>query len=289
MSATSGSLAADFERDVLAVLVLYGRTLAESVTFRSLGEELRRAGARLELFVYDNSPVASPLAEAAEWRIEYRHDPSNPGVSHAYIEGARWAVARGKRWLLLLDQDTLFPPAALGAYHKAMCQSPAIELFAPVLRSGDRVVSPCGYRFPLGTALAQIEPGVQSLQGKSVLNSGMCVSVAAYQEVGGHDPRIGLDFSDHQFIDRFKRRYHSICVVPVECRHGFSGDQSTEVSNGLVRFHVYCRGARYASRGRVQRLLGAGLVAARACLLAARWHHLGFLRVAARSLFGSAK
>lgn len=289
MSATSGSLAAHFERDILAVLVLYGRTLAESVTFQSLGEALRGAGARVELFVYDNSLVASPVVEAVEWEIEYRHDPTNPGVSQAYIEGARRAAARGKRWLLLLDQDTFFPLEAPGAYHQAMCQSPGIELFAPLLRSGDRVVSPCAYRFPLGSALGHIEPGVQSLQGKSVLNSGMCVSVAAYQEVGGHDPRIGLDFSDHQFIDRFKHKYKRVCVVPVECRHGFSGDQSTEVSSGLVRFHTYCRGARYASRGRVQRLVGAVLVAGRACLLAARWRHLGFFRVAARSLFGNAE
>jgi rhamnosyltransferase len=289
MSAPRGSLAVDFERDVLAVLVLFGRTLEESVTFQSLGEGLRRAGGRLELFVYDNSAVAGPIVEPPEWSIEYRHDPSNPGVSQAYIEGARRAEALGKRWLLLLDQDTFFPPAALDAYLEAMRRSPAAELFAPVLRSGDRVVSPCGYRFPLGTSLARIEPGVQPLQGKSVLNSGMCVSLAAYQEVGGHDPRIGLDFSDHEFIERFKRRYSSVCVVPVECRHGFSGDQSTEVTNGVVRFQVYCHGVRYASRGRMQRLWGAGLVAARACLLAARWQHLGFLRVAARSLFGSAR
>jgi rhamnosyltransferase len=227
---------ADFAREALAVLVLYGRTLGESVTFRSLEEGLRRLGERLDLLVYDNSAIASHPDPAAGWRIEYRHDPSNPGVSRAYLEGARVAAERGKRWLLLLDQDTCFPSEAITVYADALRRYPTEVLFAPVLRAGARIVSPCAYRFPRGRPLRTTATGLQNLAGKSVLNSGMCVSVAAYLDVGGHDPRIG----------------------------------------------------RYASPGGLQSALGAAMVVGRACRLAVRHRHSGFLRIAASTLIGGA-
>ncbi len=280
---------ADFAREVLAVLVLYGRTLGESITFRSLEEGLRRVGERLDLFVYDNSAVASHPAPAAGWEIEYRHDPTNPGVSRAYLEGARFAAERGKRWLLLLDQDTRFPLEAITVYADALRRYPTEVLFAPVLRAGVRIVSPCAYRFPRGTPLRTIATGLQDFSGKSVLNSGMCISVAAYLDVGGHDPRIGLDFSDHEFIDRFKRRHERVRVLPLECQHGFSGELRSGVDAGLQRFRFFCLGVRYASRGGLQSALGAAMVFGRACRLAFRHRHPGFLRIAASTLIGGGR
>ena len=136
--------------EVLAVLVLYRQDLAQSPTYLSLGGELRRLGAQLDLLVYDNSEQASSLPENAPadgWRISYQHDGTNPGVSRAYVEGARLGASRGKRWLLLLDQDTVFPPGALDAYVDELRRHPDARLFAPILRVAGRIASPCGYRF----------------------------------------------------------------------------------------------------------------------------------------------
>jgi len=278
---------ADFARDALPVLVLYGRTLGESVTFRSLEAGRRRLGEPLDLLLYDNSPVASRPEPAAGWRIDYRHDPSNPGVSRAYVEGARVAAERGKRWLLLLDQDTSFPPEALTVYAEALRRHPNEVLFAPILRAGARILSPCVYRFPRGVPLRTVPVGLQDLAGKSVLNSGMCISVAAYLEAGGHDPRIGLDYSDHEFIDRFKRRHALARILPLECQHGFSGEARSGAEAGLQRFRFFCRGVHHASRGGVQSALGSAMVIGRACRLAWRYRHPGFLGIAASTLIGS--
>jgi rhamnosyltransferase len=280
---------ADFAREALAVLVLYGRKLGEAVTFRSLEEGVRQHGERLDLLVYDNSPAASPPDPAAGWQIEYRHDPSNPGVSRAYLEGARLAAERGKRWLLLLDQDTCFPSEAITLYADAVRRYPTEVLFAPVLRAGARIVSPCAYRFPRGMPLRTTPTGLQNLAGKSVLNSGMCISVAAYLDVGGHDPRIGLDFSDHEFIDRFKGRHERARILPLECQHGFSGEQRSSVDAGLERFRFFCRGVQYASRGGWQSALGTSMAVGRACRLAVRHRHPGFLWIAVSTLIGGAR
>ena len=48
-------------------------------------------------------------AELDGFRIHYISDPTNPGVSKAYNVGFELARQLNKKWLLLLDQDTVFP------------------------------------------------------------------------------------------------------------------------------------------------------------------------------------
>jgi rhamnosyltransferase len=274
---------------MFAVLVLYQQSLEGSITFQSLGPLVRNLSAPLPLLVYDNSPtpMGRPGPGSHEgWDIHYVHDPSNPGISRAYLAGARMAAARSKRWLLLLDQDTLFPPDSLVRYLAAIRRYPDVRLFAPILKSQKRLISPCLYRFKLGFRLQRIQPGARALAGLSVLNSGMCVAVEDYLAVGGHDVRIGLDFADHEFIGRFKRRHDTFVVVGAECAHDFFRATARSTASHLARFQFYCSGAKYSSKGLMDRILTAGVVWARACLLSYRHGSLGFLRVAAGTLLG---
>jgi GT2 family glycosyltransferase len=96
----------------------------------------------------------------------------NPGVSRAYLEGARVAAERGKRWLLLLDQDTCFPSEAITVYADALRRYPTEVLFAPVLRAGARIVSPCAYRFPRGRPRGRPRPASRTLRGNRCSTAG---------------------------------------------------------------------------------------------------------------------
>ncbi len=272
---------------VFAVLVLYRQSLAESATFQSLSRSVQDLAAAVPLLVYDNSPT--PIGDPGPgshpgWDIHYVHDPSNPGVSRAYQEGARMAAARSKRWLLLLDQDTRFPPDALSHYLAAVTRHPEGRLFAPILRTGERVISPCIYRFKLGFPLPEIQPGLQPLTGISLLNSGMWIAVEEYLATGGHDVRIALDFADHEFVERFKRRHDRFVLVDAVCFHDFFRLTAQSTASHLARFQFYCHGAKYASKGLVDGILTAGVVGARACVLSYRHGSLGFLWVAATTL-----
>jgi GT2 family glycosyltransferase len=274
---------------LFAVLVLYQQSLEQSATFQSLTAAVRRLPGPLSLLVYDNSPTPLGHPRAGSypgWDIQYVHDPSNPGISQAYLTGARMAARRSKQWLLLLDQDTRFAPDALARYIGTIRQHPEVRLFAPILKSGERVLSPCLYRFKLGFPAPRVHPGAQSLTGLSVLNSGMCVSVQDYLAVGGHDVRIALDFADHEFIERFKQRYDTFVVVDTECSHDFFRVTTLSTASHLARFEFYCRGAKYASKGLMDGILTVGVVGARACVLSVRHRSLGFLRVAAGTLLG---
>ena len=277
------------EASVFAVLVLYRQSLADSMTFQSLGPSVRGLPTPLPLLVYDNSPTPMGHPGSASydgWDIQYIHDPTNPGISRAYQEGARLAAERLKPWLLLLDQDTRFPPDWLTRYLAEVQRHPDVKLFAPILRSKGRILSPCIYRFKRGFSLDRIEPGPQSLTGLSLLNSGMWIAVEDYLAVGGHEVRIALDFADHEFIERFKRRHDRFVLVDAECVHDFFQGTEQSTASHLNRFRYYCRGATYASKGVMDRMITAFVIGARACLLCYRHGSLGFLRIAATTLLG---
>jgi len=231
----------------MAVLVLYKTRLEVSETFISLGNSLKNSKLRMDIVVYDNSPT--PMATALEctndnWTIHYIHDKTNPGVSKAYNEGFRIAEKLEKKWMLLLDQDTSFPLNAIIEYSKAVRENINICLFAPIVISKNKIISPSRYFLNRGYGLRKVKPGVYNFHTKSLINSGMCINTRAFEKAGGYNEKIRLDFADHSFIDRYKANYSNFAVINLRCSQGFSGKQRLTLDSALVRFALYCEGAR---------------------------------------------
>ncbi len=234
---------------LLAVLVLYKERLEEGATFSSLFGATHSFDERLRLLVYDNSPAPMHAVEEplfAGDRIAYISDTSNPGVSKAYNTGAQRARRLGCTHMLLLDQDTIFPQGAILAYINAIEKNGDCPLFAPVLVSGNRIYSPCGSVLNVNLPLRAIDSGRRSAGGVSVLNSGMCVAVDAFEKIGGFDEAIPLDFADHDFFSRYRRHFDSFVLLDVRCGHGFADRETQDLDKALARFRLYCRGARNA-------------------------------------------
>lgn len=236
-----------FNSSLLVIIVLYKKALDESETFQSL---LQNIGTQetLDLFVYDNSPSRQAINEYTNISIEYTHDKDNAGLSTAYNEGVEYALKRHKDWVLLLDQDTVLPFNILRAYKGAIQQFPKIKMFAPILllRNGT-IFSPCRYRFKRGFHLKAISEGLHSLFNYSPVNSGIMVSVRAFTAVGGYNSRVRLDFSDFQFIERFRKIYPEFYVLDVYCTQNFSNEEPSLYSQA-IRFRFFCDGALHADK-----------------------------------------
>lgn len=265
--------------DILAVLVVYRREVDASETFVSLSRSLEKLDGCLELFIYDNSPmpmIGDPAALDQQFRVTCRHDPTNAGVSAAFNAGARLAREQGKQWLLLLDQDTTFPPEAMTVYLAAI-HSGGAAMFVPQLVAGTRLLSPCGYRAGIGSHLPGVTPGTMALSGRSILNSGLLVQLAAFEACGGYDERVRVDFADFAFMNRFRRRYPEVVVLDLVCRHGFSNLETVDMEAALRRFAGYCRDGRAAAATTLLQLTHAFLVLRRCMVLTLRYGSLRFL------------
>ena len=231
-----------FLDSILIVLVLYKCDLETSDSFQSIEACFTSTKANADIFIYDNSPQQLDIIlDRYEFNIHYVWDASNPGVSKAYNEGFSFGESNGKKWLLLLDQDTKFEPDFLIKYYNAHTSSPDISLLAPILRleSGE-IYSPCKYKFPRTFILERVDSGITDIKNLSLLNSGMLIGLNIFQAVGGYDDRLKMDFTDFEFIDRYRKVENTFIVVDTIGIHGFSGFQD-ELDASLVRFNRYCQ------------------------------------------------
>ena len=204
------------------VIVLYNVDIEESETFQSFVMPLLKFGC--SLFIYDNSPIRQTskiLADTKE--IVYVHDAHNSGLSKAYNVAAAHARNNNKKYLLLLDQDTLFPESSLNIYIDAFQKYPGIKLFAPILSiQNEKIMSPCKYKYKWGKLIDSISPGVYSLEQYVPVNSGLCIDLNAFFEVGGYNENVKLDGADFQFIERFKTKHKDFVVLNLRLFQNFS-------------------------------------------------------------------
>lgn len=268
---------------VLPVIVLYKTKLNASQSVCSLLTQNTSALGIDKIFVYDNSPEASPQqtgTDAGGIEVVYHHDPLNSGVSRAYNTAARYASEQGYDWLLLLDQDTLLPAGALECYRDAMRAHPHIPLFAPVLKTAKGAIcSPCEYRFHRGFTPKQVNPGLADFQHWAPINSCMMVSTEKLLAVNGYNERAFLDFSDFQFIERLRRVYPQFCIVDFTALQDFSND-TTDVNALTRRFKLYCQCARGCERHSVaDSLQYLMIVTLRMLKLTLRTRSLSFLKI----------
>ncbi|MDB5121050.1 MAG: rhamnosyltransferase [Sphingobacteriales bacterium] len=231
---------------VIAVIVLYNTVGNDSIALKSLARSLASKNFTLDTVVYDNR--ASPQEEngifdASELNIHYYQDYSNSGLSKAYNLASRIGIKLKKEWILLLDEDTDLPVDSVDKYLEALNHNCQVKLFAPILKQSDNLIlSPCKYFFKRGFPLSDITLGENRFKDRAVLNSGLLINLTAYSDCGGHNELINLDFSDFNFIERFKKSCSTFFVVDLICTHNFSNEQK-DVFLLNNRFEKFCYGA----------------------------------------------
>jgi len=230
--------------ETLAVLVLYKTPLNSADTFISLTASLKANDTSLDLFVYDNSPTATlaPFSNQ-NWKITYLHDCSNPGVSKAYNEGAKKANQLGKKWLLLLDQDTIFTENAITSYFRGVTEYPSENCFVPQLIDVNGIISPFKFRSGNGFRVKSVSKGVYSLNGLQFVNCGVIVRLDTFEVANGFNEKLKLDFSDLAFIGRLKRNHSQFVVLDLIGKHSLSGSIKKTLQEDIERFRMYCNAA----------------------------------------------
>lgn len=235
-----------FLDSLLVILVLYESDLETSESFQSVETCLESTNSTVDIFIYDNSrQKTNSLLNIYNSKIYYVWDSSNPGVSKAYNEASSVAKQLNKKWLLLLDQDTDFPTDILMKYYLATIEQSSIYLFAPILKSrSGKIYSPCKYIFSRGFSPKTFSGGAKSCRGLSLLNSGMLITLDTFVNTGKYDENLKLDFTDAEFIERYKKIYDFFFIIDVEAIHDFS-DFTDELSNSLSRYTRYCDSVSY--------------------------------------------
>lgn len=231
------------------ILVLYNCNIKDSDSYNTIVQSLADENEKAHLYIYDNSLEDQIInKDDSVWEsVSYVHDSQNSGLGVAYNSGVKLATKKSLKWVVLLDQDTRFPVNFIMTLNQAIRQNDHIKLFAPMLKlKNGRAFSPTRYKYKVGH-FVNLEEGILSLKEYSPVNSGMVINIAAFNDVGGYLENVKLDFSDFQFIERFRKKYlHFYLMDTVAVQNYSKGDKDLE--KNLFRFAIYLECVRNCVR-----------------------------------------
>jgi GT2 family glycosyltransferase len=266
-----------FLEHTLFVVVLYKKKPEQSSALQAILKSTVDSPSTPFVFIYDNSP--QPASMAPDERVIYRHDAENKGVSKAYNEAALYLrMFPHKQWMLLCDQDTEFTTAAFEAYGKARSKHPKANIFTPRMIDRQGIISP--FRLVLGRGIraSKIAPGIHTFNYFQIINSGMLISLKAFNDATGFDERFPLDLSDIVFIDRLRQHHGEFVLIDAACYHHLSGNEEYEtLEDGLLRFKKYTQAVRLYSK--LNRLAIPGLtIFPRSIKLSMKYRSIKFIQ-----------
>lgn len=221
--------------DILIVVVLYNKDI-NKLTYLNELENVR-------ILIYDNSPNPQIVNDS----FVYIHDSENSGVSKAYNIGAKFAKNEGIEYFIILDQDTIFDNTILSEYRAAKSKYNTQYIYAPkIVGNNNKIYSPfqeATFRNIPFSMKTFNSSELLSLQGISLINSGLMIPIKIFDEIGGFNEKIKLDFSDTYFIDQYKKVYKTVVLLNLEIKHSLSGDEDSSKHKEIKRFQYFCEGA----------------------------------------------
>ena len=226
--------------NILPIIILYNQHLYESKTYLSFLQSFDG-----KFVVYDNSPI--PYSKKFDGRVIYYHDKCNGGVSAGYNFGCKIASDLGYiDMLLLLDQDTQFDNMYLERLKQSIRNFPEVDIHAPlVLYGNNKPFSPVRKGWFLKAK--KISSQNLLLSDFILVNSGACIKLNKFIEVGGYNPNIRLDFADIDFFSRLASVSSCLRIVDSVAYQQFSNEETNRI-NLQNRYDFFLEGALSARK-----------------------------------------
>lgn len=120
--------------------------------------------------------------------------------------------------------------------------------------------------------------GINDLEKKLILYSGIVVSTEAFYVSGGFNDKIKLDFMDCYFSENYRKTYTVFYLLDLKCKHDLSSTE-TNVNKVLTRFGYYCEGAKYFASSKLNYTLLLFICLIRAIKLSFRFRNNKFLTI----------
>lgn len=187
---------------IFIVVVLYKTRLEDSRTIQSLNKYL---SGNVDVFVFDNSPIHQYEKEKFIYdklNISYYYDILNPGLAIAYNKALNKALLENKKWLLLLDQDTLLSQSYID---ELFCMSfdnfsnKVVAIIPKVVSRNNNPISPAkmfvgGISRPVNLKEGIVKSPI------TAINSGALLRTDYMNSVDGFNINFPLDMLDHWYF-----------------------------------------------------------------------------------------
>jgi GT2 family glycosyltransferase len=208
---------------IVALIVVYGEHPLDTVSYKSLKNQ-DNSCFKLKVVFWDNSPEIN-TDEVFGTRNEeyiYIHTPENLGLSVIYNNVINEHLSDDE-FLLILDQDSNLPTNFISGFYQSLSNDPSVDLFLPLIKSKNRVVSPLNYFYGWGKYWKTWNFGLYKSKNISAINSGMIIS-AKYLKGAfeGYDERILFYGTDTYFMISFAEKNKNFILMNSIIEHDLS-------------------------------------------------------------------
>ena len=245
--------------NLLLCIVIYEKKLDECQTFLSINNLISLSSILLDIVIYDNSKSSDILAPTfntiyPNFNFHYIHNKNNPGLGVAYNESALIASSLNKKFICFFDQDSEVPNNYFSDALDAINKNPSINLFSPIITSAKVVISPSSFYLGRSWVKKNMEIGLINTSFHSIINSGSIIRLSELIRLGGYEPALELDFSDHYFFYKFKQDNRQFFIMPIYLNHHLSTFFDKEYIKVFNRFKIFYEAAFFFARNTKNKL-----------------------------------
>ena len=204
---------------LLIIIVLYECKVKEALSYISLlnsSEHLSES----KLVLWDNSPLIQSITNdiSSLKYVEYIHAPENISLSKIYNRIIQ--ENEDYDYMIILDQDSSFSGDYLEKLNMATIKHPYINLFLPLIKSGQTIVSPGDYQIFKGRYWKKERFGIMNAKHILAINSGMAINFNYLKNIyKGYDERLRFYGTDTSFMLEYTKENDFLFVIDCIFQH----------------------------------------------------------------------
>jgi GT2 family glycosyltransferase len=194
-----------------------------------------------KIYLIDNSPVDELRTLSSESRIEYIHNPLNPGFGAAHNIAIQKSIASGCKYHFIVNPDIYFDKDVITPLVKYMKNNEKVGMIMPQILNEDGTIqnlpkllpSPCSIllrkiKRPSGYYKKFIEkyelrnvPKIKIYNAPILSGCFTLLNLKAIKEVGMYDDNYFMYFEDWDLSRRMHQKYKTIYYPLVSVYHGY--------------------------------------------------------------------
>lgn len=208
--------------NIYALMVIYNRPVEESCVYRFL-----RKTEGIQVVVCDNSTMEQDNQTVVEQDGGfYIALTNNGGLARAYNAGIRRIFEKGgtaRDFVCLFDDDSVLEENYFEALTESIYRD-ANEVFLPVVEDAQGIMSPAVLPHLYCRRIKSYGELLKTPRRKLTgINSGMAVKLSVFEDFS-YDERYFMDYIDHDFILKMRRKKIYPKLMDTHIRQNFSAD-----------------------------------------------------------------
>jgi GT2 family glycosyltransferase len=212
-----------------------------------------------KIYLIDNSPVDKLRTLSSESRIEYIHNPLNPGFGAAHNIAIQKSIASGCKYHFIVNPDIYFDKDVITPLVEYIKKNEGVGMIMPQILNEDGTIqnlpkllpSPCSIllrkiKRPSGYYEKFIEkyelrnvPKIKIYNAPILSGCFTLLNLKAIQEVGMYDDNFFMYFEDWDLSRRMHQKYKTIYYPLVSVYHGYESG----ANKSFKLFKIFIRSA----------------------------------------------